>query len=44
MGKWNNLKNIDLKEMSEEIGEEKASALLGFFFTSKFNGKSKAAC
>ena len=47
--KWkgNNSKNIDIKEKSEGIGEEKAWASIGFhaiagsYFTSKFNGKSK---
>ena len=50
LGKASNMKNIDIKEVCEEIGEEKASALLGFHaltgsdFTSKFNGKLKVTC
>ena len=50
LGKGNNLKDIGIKEISEVIGEEKASALLGFHalsgsdFISKFNGILKATC
>ena len=32
------------EKLVKEIGEKKASALLGIDFTAKFSGKSKAAC
>ena len=44
--KGNNLKNTDIKEISEKINEKKASALLRLHaltrrdFASKYNGKS----